>query len=188
MCADFIYNQHETTCTNGFQGGRVGHPPVFNSITLLGVLPLLVTTETLDALIATDITEASSSHAGPLNGVKAILFTNNISPTKTTALSALTVPTYTGYASQTITWGAAYRDVNLNIGIDTQLLSWVMGDALTPTTVYGWAIVDSTGATLYAAELFASPVQLVDTLSLLAFVAEWIVSNNAQGQATLVAS
>lgn len=127
-----------------------------------------LTTEYTDIHAVTDYTQAGggSAVAGILNGAKVVLFTNTLTPTKTTPLSALTQPTYTGYAPVAITWGSAVRDsagdiVTLSQGIPIQ-----MGSSSDPqTTIRGYGIEDSGGVNLLLMEVLASPLALVDNLT-----------------------
>lgn len=156
---------------------------------------MLVTTEYFDKQVTLDVTNPSnpgeSSSGGVALGVlyqaRMILFTNNITPGKQTALSALTQPTYAGYVSQQISWNPPSRDVLLGVGAQAQTLIWQMQNANTPTTVYGYGIVDPSGTILYGAELFAGgPLGLSDALSFIEVNAEWIANNPNAGQATVV--
>jgi len=149
---------------------------------------VIITTEFLDAAVLTIIKHASATLVGPLSGALFGLFTNDIGLTKTTAFSALTEPTYTGYAQQAATWSAATRDSNSNINIESQLLIWQEITTPVSVTIFGWFLVDSGGTNLLMAERFnPGPLSLVDLLSIIKFVVEFIQTNpNNAGQATLV--
>jgi len=154
---------------------------------LLGVLVvMLVTTELLDTDSVVVATQAAAGVAGPLHGSKMVLFTNTPTLNKMTVLADLTQPTYAGYAEQTMTWSATRRNALNQICTQATLVSWTMSDDLTPTTVLGYGITDSAGTALLAAEMFPSPVALVDTLSALGVISEWVAANAAPGQCTVV--
>ncbi len=127
-----------------------------------------LTMEYMDIHAVTDYTQAGGGGAvaGVLNGAKLILFTNTLTLTKLTPLSALTPPTYTGYAPVAITWGAAVRDsagdiVTLSQGVPVQ-----MGSSSDPeTTIMGYGIEDAAGANLLFAEVLPQQLDLVDNLT-----------------------
>jgi hypothetical protein len=144
---------------------------------------MLVTSQVLDVANLTKLLAAAS----PLNGAKMGLFINAVTPTPVLTLANFTEPAYTGYVRQAIAWGPVARDDNGNIGSTAGLLSWQMGDALTPTIVHGYFITDTAGTLYYGAELFAVPQNLVDTLSIINTVLEYIQTNGAPGGVTLVA-
>lgn len=153
----------------------------------LGVLALmLVSTQLLDTDIVTVATQAAAGVAGPLNASKMVLFINSPGLNKATVLADLTQPTYTGYAASALTWSTPIRNGQNRIATHTGLIPWVMGDDLLPTTVNGYGITDSAGTALLAAEYFPSPVGLVDTLSFLGVVSEWISDNASPGQCSVV--
>jgi len=132
-----------------------------------------LTTEFMDIHAVTDYTQAGGGGAvaGILNGSKLILFTNSITLTKTTPLSALTQPTYTGYAAVVLTWGAAVRDSVGDIVTLSQEVPVQMGaPADPPTTITGYGIEDAAAVNLLFAEVLASPLPLVDNLTFFALV------------------
>jgi hypothetical protein len=147
---------------------------------------VLVTNETFDTDMIVSATQAGAGVAGPLNGTKMGLFTNQPALTKTMLLAALTQPTYTGYALQALTWSAAERNAAGSISTHSALMNWMMGDALTPTTVYGYFICNTAGSVLLAAEYFPAPQALADTLSYFGVVSEWSANNQNAGQCTVV--
>jgi hypothetical protein len=151
-----------------------------------GLVLMLVTVQLFDTDIVVVATQAAAGVAGPLNASKMILFTNTPGLNKSSVLADLTQPTYTGYAAQALTWSVPIRNAMNRIATHTGLLSWVMGDALTPTTVNGYGITDTAGTHLLAAEYFPTPVGLVDTLSFLGVVSEWISDNASPGQCSVV--
>jgi len=156
-------------------------------VLFLGVLCLmLVTTELMDTDAVVVATQAAAGVAGPLNASKMILFTNSPGLNKNTVVADLTQPTYAGYAAAALTWSGAIRNAMNRISTRTGLVPWVMGDNLTPTTVNGYGITDSAGTHLLAAEYLPTPVGLVDTLSFLGIVSEWISDNASPGQCTVV--
>lgn len=147
---------------------------------------MLVTTRVFDQGVLTVATQAAAGVAGPLNGSKMLLFTNTPAINKFTTLAALTEATYTGYARQTLVWSAARLDPTARVATFTALINWQPTDAVTPNTITGYAIVDSTGLILYAMELFVTPVGLATALSYLGIVAEWSSDNANPGAATIV--
>jgi hypothetical protein len=145
---------------------------------------MLVTSEYFDS----QVIAGANGGAGitPLTGNKLHLYTNSVSPTKTNVPADFVEPTYTGYAAASLTWGSPSRDPSGNISTDTGLEVFQMSNALTPTTIIGYYITDTAGTHFLMGEMFATPQQLVDTLSILAFVIEFIQSSPSPGGATLV--
>jgi hypothetical protein len=149
---------------------------------------MIVTTETFDEECLALLIHASATLVGPLSGAKFGLFTNNLTLTKQTTLGLLTEATYTGYSQQVATWTAPTRDALGNINVESQLLAWQETTTPVDVSVFGWFLVDPTGATLLMAEVFPNgPYSLIDLLSILKFVVEFIQTNpNNAGQATIV--
>jgi hypothetical protein len=114
----------------------------------------------------------SGSFSGPLFGSKMGLFTNNIVPTGATLKSDLVLFVTTATPEVAVTWGAAYRRQEGGICTNTGLVLWQL-NANTPTLIYGYYIVDTTGAFLYITELFpGGPIQLVDETSAIQVASE----------------
>jgi hypothetical protein len=151
---------------------------------------MIVTTNYFDSLVvAAAVANVSSGNfSGPLHGALVNLAINQRNPTKNDAVSDWTPPTYADYAAVAATFGAAFQDANGNIGSDSALVSFQQTSTITNTLAYGYYVTDSTGDYLLFAEQFATPVSLTSALSLCAFVIEWVASNAAPGQATLVAA
>jgi hypothetical protein len=125
-----------------------------------------LTTEYMDIHAVTDYVQAGAGVAGILNAAKIVLFVNSITLTKNTPLSALTQPTYTGYAPVSITWGSAVRDSAGDIVTLSQAVPVQMGSSSDPETkIKGYGLSDSAGANLLFAEVLPSELDLVDQLT-----------------------
>lgn len=112
---------------------------------------------------------------GPLNGTKTMLFQNNVTPTKTTVLADLTIPTYTGYVAQTTgTFGAPYVGTDGLERITAPGLQFQPSDDATPNTIYGYAITNTAGTVLIAAKKFDTPVSMADATSAVVFQPEYV--------------
>jgi hypothetical protein len=149
-----------------------------------------LTTEYMDIHAVTDYTQASGGGAvaGILNGAKLVLFTNNLTLTKTTPLSALVQPTYTGYAAVAITWGSAVRDSSGDIVTLSQAVPIQMGSSSDPeTTITGYGIEDSGAANLLFAEVLPNPIPLVDNLTYFEIVVPF-APGRPQGKTAIVIS
>lgn len=140
---------------------------------------MLTTVEAFDVQVVKVALQAGAGVAGPLNGSKVLLYTNVITPLKNTPLSALTEIAYTGYARVTPTWTPANRDTGGNISTQTSVCLFQGTGVGLPVTATGYAIVDSTGLILLALENFPAPQPLLDALSAIQFVIEWIANNPA---------
>jgi hypothetical protein len=142
----------------------------------------------MDIHAVTDYVQPGAGVAGVLNGAKVILFTNAITPTKQTPLSALVQPTYTGYAAVAITWGSAVRDAAGDIVTLTQSIPIQMGSSMDPeTTIVGYGVEDSGAANLLFIEVLANPIPLVDNLTYYEIVIPF-APGKPQGKTAIVVS
>lgn len=133
---------------------------------------------------------AANMIAGLLTSVKVGLFTNTPTLGRATVLSDLTQPTFTGYAEQAVTWGAAGED-NLGNIIYTGGLLTFQPSATTalPQTATGWYIEASIAMTetLLLAEYLPSPYTFNGTLDQLSLAPTFVTPNqNVWGDATVV--
>jgi hypothetical protein len=94
--------------------------------------------------------------AVPLLAPKMGLFKNNIVPTPSNVLADFTEADFTGYAQQSITWGAVGVDQS-GIPVGPGTVTFTQTAVTVSEIVYGMFIVDSTGAIVGAA-LFDTPV------------------------------
>jgi hypothetical protein len=149
---------------------------------------MITTTEYFDTLLVGAALEhvVSGSYSGPLYGVQMGLIVGSFAPTKTSVLTDITQPIYTGYALQATTFAPASRDANGNISTLSGLILWQMTNNTNPTLVTGWFLVDSGGTHLLMAEMLDTPFSLVDTLSVLGLVALWSANNADPGQGIVV--
>jgi hypothetical protein len=126
--------------------------------------------------------------AGPLNGAKLILSTSQFQPTKHTAPADLTAPTWTGYAPYPLTWGSAARDDQGDIVTLSSAVRVQMGAATDPqTSIWGYAVVDSTDTNVLISEAFSQSVGLVDNLSFFEVFVPY-APGNPQGKLAQVVS
>lgn len=149
-----------------------------------------VTTYHFDEAAVTSYTQAGggSAVAGPLNGAKFVLFTNTITPTKNTPLSALTPPTYTGYAPAAVTWGAAVIDASNDVVTFTGTMPVQMGSSSDlPETIMGYGLTDSAGTNLLLVEVFATPLALANNLVWYGVVVPFAPGNPTEKTAQIIA-
>ncbi len=148
---------------------------------------MIVTTEVYD-VAALAAQNAQVAAVGPIKGALFGLTIGAYTPTKKTVLTDLVEASYTGYARVIGVFSAPARDINGNINIESQLLLWQETTTPSSNSITGWFLVDTGGTILYWMEVFATPYSLVDLLSELKFVVEFIQSNPSNsGQATVVA-
>jgi hypothetical protein len=148
---------------------------------------VIITTEYFDKLVAANLcTHGGTAFNGALDLVKIGLIVNTPTLSKKSVFSDLTEPTYTGYAKQSCQFGAPFRDGSGNISVEGPLLAYQMGDSLLPTTVHGYFAVDTAGTHLLYAELFDSPIPLVDTLDYLGLIPTWVATNPSAGTAGVI--
>ncbi len=118
--------------------------------------------------------------------LKAVLFTNPISPNKSLVLADLTQPTYTGYLAQTVVLGAPARDPQRGIVAVAAGLTWQMTGTPVPTVIYGIGYTMGTGPDLAGVEVFNSPVPLTDDLSFLVTILEYVQTSDGSSFTTIV--
>lgn len=102
----------------------------------------------------------------PLHGAKVGLLGAPFTPTENTTYADVTapgvLPTYTGYAEQSVAaWTAAFRDDDGVIKIDGGDLLFIPGSYGTPNSIYGWYLADSTDTNVFQVVMFDAPVNLV---------------------------
>jgi len=125
--------------------------PTNNNVLLLGILA--------------DITAAMGAIGA---GVKVALLQAPFVFTKDTTYAQITapgiLPTYTGYAEQAVAaWGLPYLDpVDGVCKVDGGDLLFIPGDAVTPNTIYAWALVDAMDLTVLQGNVLDNPVPLPD--------------------------
>lgn len=92
------------------------------------------------------------------------LFKNNIYPTATTVLADIIPADFSGYALAAITFGGPYLDPELG-GISAVAFKQfdVGAPATIGNTIYGWYLLDGTGA-LIMLGTFENPIAMATTL------------------------
>lgn len=104
------------------------------------------------------LTRAAAA-AGPYNTMNVHLFTNNITPSSASVLSDFTEATYTGYAPQAVTaFGLPYVWIDGECHITDGALQFQPSGLVTPETIYGVFLTDTTDAILIAAGRLDQPV------------------------------
>jgi hypothetical protein len=95
---------------------------------------------------------------GPLFGAKVHLYTAGPILGPRNLIADFTEAAYTGYTSQTVTWGTPYFDVDGNGKIEGGVQSFILSADLTgPVTILGYFVTDTAGTGLKYAELFTAP-------------------------------
>jgi len=126
--------------------------------TMLGVTPVQTVFERMMVLLGADTTTFAKT-AGTEN--KLMLISQPFTPGQGLTIGALTEATFAGYAARSIAADAQPQSLDPATGdslltfaplTDPYLWETTSGVGL-PQTIYGYAIVDSTKATLYAAQL-----------------------------------
>lgn len=107
--------------------------------------------------------------SGALDGAKLMLFTNAITPSNTNVVADLTVPLYTGYAAQAVTWGPVVDLGGGTYGITSNLATFQPTGGTPNDVIQGWGLTDSTGATLLAAGTFAAPIPIASVFDACVF-------------------
>lgn len=131
---------------------------------VMGMIPTYSLFQRLFVLLGADSTTLSQT----TNLTKVILFKNEVTVNMNTILGDLTEADFDGYAARDIAANAwpqsvdpATGDSMLDARPDSTPFLWeTTGVTDLPQTIYGWAVVDSTGATLYCAQNLIPPVVL----------------------------
>jgi hypothetical protein len=100
-------------------------------------------------------------------GTKAGLFKNDIIPTPDTVLGVggLVDANFDGYAQKAALHSVGpFFDPNLNFEIQSPSITWTPTAGVTPNTIYGMYVIDSTGALVYSCR-FTNPVLLSGILT-----------------------
>lgn len=85
--------------------------------------------------------------AGQLDGLKVMLFANNLDITPSTVYADLVPATFDGYAPQDNTWlPAALQESEEIARIQGETVEFAATGSTTPNIVYGWALVTSGGS------------------------------------------
>lgn len=105
------------------------------------------------------ILAALKAASGLWDGAKVGLFTNDITPNQNMVAADYTVPTWTGYAAQTLTWANPYANAAGQAEIVAGSKTFVSGSDA-DTNVYGFFVVDSTDVLIYG-DRFATPIPAV---------------------------
>lgn len=95
--------------------------------------------------------------------LKVHLYTNNYTPIGSTTITDFTEATFTGYAAQNVpALGVVFTNDSGQAEFDcTATSTWTATDAVTPNTIYGYYVVDSTTGTIVRwAERFDTPVDM----------------------------
>lgn len=117
--------------------------------------------ETVDPILMTaaEMLLAADMIAGDLDGCKLVLFSNDLTITKTITSADLTFVATAGMGSVAITWAAPYTRFDGRVVIAGGSHTFVAtAGVFTPFNVFGWAVVDTGGTVLKAAVKLPNPV------------------------------
>jgi hypothetical protein len=131
------------------------------------MLPMKAVRLDIGTLIAAD----AATLAPATNANKIALVTAPFTPTENLVATDLTYASFTGSTPIAGSTGAQQTGVDPNTGQQIVTIKeplggwrWVVGGSTgLPVTVYGFALLDSTLATLLAVEAFATPQALTET-------------------------
>jgi hypothetical protein len=104
----------------------------------------------------------SSPPAGQLYEATCDLIVAAIDPTGSTQFGNLTLPAWTGYAAQTITWTAAQITLLDLAELDGESVEFALPANAVGQTIYGWAVSDTTPI-LAGVFVLNTPVGIQDT-------------------------
>ena len=118
--------------------------------------------------------------------LKAILFTNVVTPSKVLVLGDLTQPTNAGLATQAVVLGPPVRDPQRGIVSLAAGLIWQQSGSPGPVTIAGIAYTYGAGPALAGVELFESPIPLTDLLDSFTSVLEYVQTNDGVSFTTTI--
>lgn len=123
---------------------------------------IAVITDALEEAILTALTHTLGS--AELTGAIVTFYQNNVSLDPSMTLGDLSLANFDGFAPGTIaSWRAPYTNLTGQIVISPSVPStFECTGNVTINTLYGTALLDSTGATLLAAQAFDTPVVPTD--------------------------
>lgn len=117
---------------------------------------------------------------GTLNGVKVHLFNTPFDLTQDSLLAEFIEATFAGYAaSAVVVWGAAFMNQNNEAETLGPSILFAATDAVTPNQVHGYYITNGAGTVWIAAEVFATPVPMVDGDSNLVLIPRYVHGTKA---------
>lgn len=132
---------------------------------------LVATPELVQAILTDLITSVTSgSFAGAFHGLEVALSTAALPTGSTLAYSAISLPTYSGYADQACAFTGPIRLDDGDLGLAGAELTFNQASTITPTTIFAYALY-KTGSpnVVMAVENFAVPKDLNDALDFLIF-------------------
>lgn len=129
------------------------------------MLPMIDLRTQLGELLAADTTTLA-----PVAANEMVLVTSNTPPVETLVIGDLTLATFTGYAPKAGAAGAQQAGIDPATGEQVITVLAPVGGyrwectaaPASPETIYGFALTDSTGATLLAYAQLATPVTISD--------------------------
>ena len=99
---------------------------------------------------------------GSLNGVKVMLYQNDLTPSADSVLTDFVPCDFAGaVASAPVVWGPAFLNaLKQAVTVSTSTVTFRPTDSLKPQNAQGYFVTDGAGAKLIYAEKFDSPVAL----------------------------
>jgi hypothetical protein len=95
-----------------------------------------------------------------LNGAKCVLFTNNLTPSRSTVYADLVQPTFAGYSAALLTgWSAPSLSADGHYVTTASPVSWTKTDSGNQN-VWGYGIVDALNNLLGAEQFPGAPTQI----------------------------
>jgi hypothetical protein len=104
--------------------------------------------------------KVSPAAVGSLFAATCDLFVSAIVPTGNTQFGDLTLPAWTAYSAQAITWNNAAQQVVDLAQMDGDSVTFALPANSVGQTIYGWAVSDSTPI-LIAVGILLTPVNII---------------------------
>jgi hypothetical protein len=104
------------------------------------------------------------------------LFQNNYVPVLSDVVGNYTEATFSGYASATLAWGAAFINGSTQAEIDATPVTFAHSSGGVTNTIYGIYVLDSGGALAYA-ERFGAPISMATSSDSITYTAKATMIN-----------
>lgn len=125
----------------------------------------------MSSIVASQVFELGAladAIAGVLTTAKCKLFQNNYTPTPSSVVADFTAATYVGNATATLTFDAPSVSDDGHVETHATPAAWRPTNGVTPNTIYGLYITDTTGADLlFACRFDGAPLPMNDSLDVI---------------------
>lgn len=118
--------------------------------------------QVINNTLAADAIVALTAEAGPLDGLKAVPFVEDFTPSNSSTMSNIVWSDDSGLAEQDVVWAEAQQHADGSYGVLGGLLRFQMVEGAEPQTIYGVALfrLEGSAQVLVAVDHFDEPQYL----------------------------